>query len=451
MINTKIDLVNFINSSKVEGKTDKNKDVQKSKNDFNSVLKEATNTKEAKNTKEVNKVDEKPISKEVTKVTEVEKKFEELDIAIENGNDEEVIEVIAEILALLNINVIDNSNIPVVIDLNGNHSDLLIENQFSTEVNKEVVEFIDVDKTISLEGIEFAKNSELSNEEISILIKGLLDSATSEEVIDTFNKGLDNIGKLITDINGDAVSKETILTALNVAINSDVDTNSEDIKVDNIMLTEEVTVIDESKKVKEYSTELKDDSNESNANENNLDKDDKLLSKLIEGDSNNFNNAISKMEVRNSVGKADFTAPVTVYKTNMDNDVVKNVQFMVKNSISELKVKIYPKELGEMTIKILSEEGIMKAEIKAVSKETYELLNSNMNEIKKLLGSEEIKIQDVNIELYSEDTTYYSGEGYSDEKHGEQFLGKQNSKVESIVEELSENEISNDLGLDSLV
>ena len=85
------------------------------------------------------------------------------------------------------------------------------------------------------------------------------------------------------------------------------------------------------------------------------------------------------------------------------------VKYMIKNSMEELNVKIYPKELGEITIKLISEVGVMKAEIKAASKETYNLLNSSLNEIKKTLENQNIRIQDVNIGIYNEDTTFFSG------------------------------------------
>ena len=97
---------------------------------------------------------------------------------------------------------------------------------------------------------------------------------------------------------------------------------------------------------------------------------------------------------------------MTVNRQTLDLDIIKNVKFMMKNSVQELKVKIYPKELGEMTIKILSEEGIMRAEIKATSKETYNLLNSNLNEIKKSLVDQNIKIQQVNIGIYNDSYIY---------------------------------------------
>ena len=141
--------------------------------------------------------------------------------------------------------------------------------------------------------------------------------------------------------------------------------------------------------------------------------------------------------------------PVTVSKETVSTDVVTNIKFMMKNEIQQLTVKVYPKELGEITIKLLSEDGIMKANIKSTSKETYMLLNSNIDEIKKYLSSENIAIKEVNIELYSDDTTYYSGQGFEsqfqDENQQGSYFGEE-SKIINIKEEKEKevlSEISN--------
>ena len=140
--------------------------------------------------------------------------------------------------------------------------------------------------------------------------------------------------------------------------------------------------------------------------------------------------------------------PVAVSRETVATDVVSNVKYMVKNQVEQLTVKIYPKELGEITIKIISEDGIMKADIKSTSKETYTLLNSNMEEIKKHLSNESLIIKEVNIGLY-EDTTYYSGQGFSnefnDERNKESYSVEDNDSINIHKEENEEisEEISN--------
>ena len=165
--------------------------------------------------------------------------------------------------------------------------------------------------------------------------------------------------------------------------------------------------------------------------------------KILEDDSNqSFSKTLNyydKLNKTNSFVEV-INEPVIINKDNINVDFIKNIRYMVKNAVEELQVKIYPKELGEMTIKLISEEGIMRAEIKATSKETYNLLNSNLNEIKKTLENQNIRIQEVNIGIYNEDTTFFSDK----ESSREAF---ENQKIDNInrISYLEEEEIIDSL------
>ncbi|MDV4149701.1 flagellar hook-length control protein FliK [Clostridium sp. AL.422] len=182
---------------------------------------------------------------------------------------------------------------------------------------------------------------------------------------------------------------------------------------------------------------------------NSTNKEEEVLLKIIGDDSNqsyanNFN-YYDKLNKENPFVEV-IKEPVFINKDNINLDFIKNIKYMVKNSVEELKVKIYPKELGEMTIKLISEEGIMKADIKATSKETYNLLNSNLNEIKKTLENQNIRIQEVNIGIYNEDTTFFSGRDSSKESFENQKIDKiktmsieEEEKIEALLNESNVN------------
>ncbi|AYE33427.1 flagellar hook-length control protein FliK [Clostridium septicum] len=189
---------------------------------------------------------------------------------------------------------------------------------------------------------------------------------------------------------------------------------------------------------------LKKEVIDSKSNSKSLSKEDKILSKILNDDKNLGLNKL--LNNRFSLNDLEIIKePAVVNKQTMDLDIIKNVKFMVKNAMSELKVKIYPKELGEMTIKILSEEGIMKAEIKATSKETYNLLNSNINDIKKGLEQQNIKIHDVNIGLYQEDATFYNGENFSNSQNqNKSKRSKSNLSEITSLDSVQDDEIVKD-------
>ena len=149
-------------------------------------------------------------------------------------------------------------------------------------------------------------------------------------------------------------------------------------------------------------------------------------------------NPLKNLQDAQNINSQVISKPTPVNEATMARDIITNIKFMTTNNVQELTVKIYPEELGEVTIKLLSEDGIMRADIKATSKETYLLLNTNIDEIKKTLSNENIQIKEVNIALYNEDTTYFSGQGF--EGSFNQNRNSEMINVEKIegVEELEE-------------
>lgn len=143
-------------------------------------------------------------------------------------------------------------------------------------------------------------------------------------------------------------------------------------------------------------------------------REDKILKSLLGEKEDNSNKTVSmaahlnrfKQDINTISEPADI--PV-VNRSNFNSDIIKAVKYMEVNSLRELTVNINPRELGAITIRITMEAGIMKANIAAANKETLELLNSNLVELKNSLSTPEIKVQDVSINIYNEDTTFFSG------------------------------------------
>lgn len=311
---------------------------------------------------------------------------------------------------------------------------------------------IETEENLKLNGINLEllddKSLGLIKEDLTKEVKSLIDSIPEEtkaDIMISIEKSLSskdtdsNIKEIFNSLVHKAVDKDN-------SLENDSEVHTKINNIDNIDNTKEVNIVD--KLGAENSDELNKEGLSNNANTTNKEeiskKEEEVLMKFLDDDSSitstkniNYYNKLNGLPTSSDEVKM----PVTVNKETLGMDIIKNVKFMMKDAISELKVKVYPKELGEITIKILSEEGIMKAEIKATSKETYNLLNSNLNEIKKLLENQNIKIQEVNIGLYSEDTTFFSGE---DTNENQDFKNNKTQKVsgittgdeEEIIEEL---------------
>ena len=131
----------------------------------------------------------------------------------------------------------------------------------------------------------------------------------------------------------------------------------------------------------------------------------------------------------------------------------KAMTYMDSNGIKDLTVKIMPKELGEVTIKLSMENGVMKANITASNKDAYNLLSSNIKDISDKLQDSNIKIQNFNIDVYNGDTTFFK-DG-SNGQSREQYKGtKNNEAVSGIISEEANADntaISDDSTLNTLV
>lgn len=189
--------------------------------------------------------------------------------------------------------------------------------------------------------------------------------------------------------------------------------------------------------------------NESNLKENvSTSKEDKFLNKLLNKDDSldKFNLFSIRSQLQGqSVNNVQATDNTTINTISFTNDLIQDVKLMVSNALKELTVKINPGNLGQMTISLIEENGVMKANLKATSKETVELLAQNLVDIKKQLADQNLKIADVNIELYQDDTTFFKQKDFEGEMQGRQN-GQTNvsesNRVDSITEELVEEEMA---------
>ena len=190
-----------------------------------------------------------------------------------------------------------------------------------------------------------------------------------------------------------------------------------------------------------------DGSSDTSANNKEVSKDSKFLNSLI-NDKNDNNDKINLFASRASLiqnqGVTGTERGLTINKATFVNDLIKDVKFMSSNSIKELTVKLNPGSLGEITIKLVQEDGIMKANLKAGSKETTALLSQNLGEIKKQLSDQNIKIADVNIELYQDDTTFFKDQGFAGQFAGEQNKQSNNSNNSTSTAERVEGESLDD-------
>ena len=423
------------NNSNVNGDNSVKTENKSSNGNFKSVM--SSKEDSLSKTTEDNKTTVENVSKDINEAIDKTEVIEK----IENGTKEEIIEEVMVLLQALNIPVIDNSNLPIKIYLeSGNTSSLdCINTLKNINYLSEIADLnissepINNNNSNVLENIDL--NEETSSNIINLPIKEIVKTLNLEEdkVVTT-----DNIDKILTvlcDKDGNEIKKDKFIEVVDSSKGEskkdtsqgvemlkmvfNIDKSNGEQKGEEDILAKLMTMDEDTNKVKDYIVE-----------------DTPIFTEVLNSKNDVASNIISEVK------------PVAVSRETVATDVVSNVKYMVKNQVEQLTVKIYPKELGEITIKIISEDGIMKADIKSTSKETYTLLNSNMEEIKKHLSNESLIIKEVNIGLY-EDTTYYSGQGFSnefnDERNKENYFVEDNDSINIHKEENEEisEEISN--------
>lgn len=336
----------------------------------------------------------------------------------------------------------------------------LLQGMINGEITLNPMELEDLSKELSSEVIEAIKeslgdvisgfmdvnklnelNENLKNDILQILQSENIQGKSLEEIISKISedslKDIKDLG-LSEGNKGQNLQAQIINVLKEKLLNTNPEKNLHEIK-ENLN-----QVYNESANLK---INLNSNQN-SNSSANEYLKDnsdeDKLLKELASGnkkDDNpkfdkvmNFMNSFNKIE--NSTSSVENIQKIIVNKNNFVNDMIKSVKFMEINNMKEMTVKIMPKELGEVVIKLTMENGLMKANITAQNKEAYSLLNSNLQELNDKFGGE-IKIQNFTIDIYNGDTTFFSNE--KNRQQNGQSTGKGKNSTISINDDDVQN------------
>ncbi|ARC85301.1 flagellar hook-length control FliK family protein [Clostridium argentinense CDC 2741] len=336
-----------------------------------------------------------------------------------------------------NIEGIDNSTLDLVKTLLKNVEDLteLLDNKALIKDNNPLKDMLL--KLMSVEGEDKDFNLEVNK-----LIKKLTEALPKLEDISKAGIASDN-SKVETfkDLNS------TLIAAREAKDDTGKDKVSVEIKPEDKIVAKEDKIAIENKNSKNTSNgDLK----------KSLSSEEKLLEKLI-GEKedgkltkvNQFMNAFNNSKI--SLEEVKNVDKLLINKVTFSEDIVKSIRFMELNNIKDLTVKINPKHLGEVIISLTMEQEAMRAQLKASNKDTVALLNANLRDITEKLN-ENIKIQQVEVAIYNDDTTYFSG---NERENRQGFNGEQSkNKVSAITEEIeleTEASIIDDSSLNLLI
>lgn len=290
-------------------------------------------------------------------------------------------------------------------------------------------DFSNIEKLILKLDIDFRDLKENSFES---LLKGLINiknyDIKDENLIKIYEK--DNLKNILLNIDNNVKKDEKHISLKEVIKGLDYLNNLSDKKEGIENLGEIKSSFNEEKpldiKIKGKEEGLISEKNE----------DDILASILDKNENKSLFNR--RLEVLNKVIKGD--EPVVIRKSNINTDLIKSIKYMNINGVKELTVKVYPRDLGEIIINISKDEEVLKATLKANSKDTFNLISQNSSEIKKLLLENGLKISNVDISLY-EYTTFYNENEFNKNSRENKEDSNFNYENEDLdLEEIKENE-----------
>ncbi len=195
-------------------------------------------------------------------------------------------------------------------------------------------------------------------------------------------------------------------------------------------------------------------SNKSNVLQNTVsstnlkDKDlDTLESILDINDGNNFtfqNNNLNAVNTQASQDNVSSEAPVTTIRQEfIGEDVVKTVKYLKSNGLEEIKIKISPRELGDMTIKLIKNNEETKVLITISKEDVFDMVNKKIGDITKHLNDLNINVKEVSVDIKSDNKNFFSDNLSQEFNKKNQQNKKKRTKYEDTeietIEEIKEN------------
>ncbi len=373
-------------------------------------------------------------NKDSSEIDELKDKLEELEEESKSASKDDVNDILNELMNLL-------------AQLGINQKDIAsTDEKANSDMLQKLIEGVGKDTSSSSDNL----NSVMDN-----LIK-LLQTDSAKDKLDTNSLSL--VQNILKNINDNSNTSKEVKDGIKDLM-SEISKMIDDKQNQNgkVLTLEDLLNKNYSQNNNENSTENESSNSNANTTLDNKEssKGDKFLNSLATDDktgdtTNKINLFISRNQlIQNQEAVTDTSKNLTVNRATFANDIVQDVKFMSSNGLKELTVKINPENLGELTISLTQEDGVMKANLKAASKDTTNLLMQNLTDIKNELNDKNIRINEINIELYQDDTTFFKNGDFNGQFTQEQQKDSKNTS-NSGVEKISDEDYSTDSNIQAI-
>lgn len=308
-----------------------------------------------------------------------------------------------------------------------------------------------IDSLTDLENIKSLLNSKLNLNEVENT-KNILDAIenlhTSSESNYSLELNNNDMKEIINNINYLINEGRNNSNKINESLNSLIDkiknqikdldkSSQEDSMYENL---DTVGILNQSK-IDEYKSS-KGTSN-----------DIEYLENIVSADDNSYINSFVGINEFNTVYRNstsnDIPQPVTEIRQEfITEDIIKSVKYMKNSDLEELNVKLNPRNLGEISIKLSKNKEHSNLLITVDDNNILDLVNKNIEDIKKHLNDTDINIKDIVINVKSENENLFSDnlnkEFNQDRRFNQNNSNKNKKNNNQIIEELHNSEHNKD-------
>ena len=88
---------------------------------------------------------------------------------------------------------------------------------------------------------------------------------------------------------------------------------------------------------------------------------------------------------------------------NIASQIVDHIEVTKLEQMQEIKMQLSPKELGQLTIKLVEKNGVFVAEIKVESEKTKDFILNEIETLKDSLNEQGINISNVQVDVKQND------------------------------------------------
>ena len=227
------------------------------------------------------------------------------------------------------------------------------------------------------------------------------------------------ISNLLEELNGSIKeSSENTSVTNNVKVNLNEDNSKLSKNTEELVNIEEIRDI----KVSNQETGYYQGNQQNNKNSNeNLLLGEKVLESVVKQSDNEEIFSISEVNSNTKVFNASLPKTQVLKNINTSDviaQIMEKLKVSVKPDLSEVKILLRPEQLGEVSLKIATQNGIVTAQFIAESQKVKEIIESNFNQLRDMLSEQGVDVGalEVNVSNSDEEKTTYNMFGQNSEK-----------------------------------